>query len=267
MATIAGTNGADRQTGGAGDDTIRGSAGDDTIEGGAGFDTYVLHLGRAGLVVTSPAEGVLVLRPAPSGPRLTSGTDTVSGVERFQLVGPDGALTVAAEEMMARFNFGYAHAPTAADDKLVGAAGADSIDGLGGDETIEGGHGDDRLDGGAGADRLTGGEGADVFVFRSAGGSGAGAGKRDVVTDFVAGADKIDLGAIDANDEVAGDQAFAYGGPAPAPAPAATANAVTWSVEGADTVVQADVDGDGRADLQVRLAGHTAGLSASDFIL
>ncbi len=265
MATIAGTNGADRQTGGAGDDTIRGSAGDDTIEGGAGSDTYVLHLGRAGLVVTSPAEGVLVLRPAPSGPRLGSGTDTVSGVESFQLVGPDGTLTVAAEEMMARFNFGYAQAPTAADDKLVGAAGADSIDGLGGDDTVEGGHGDDRLDGGAGADRLTGGEGADVFVFRSAGGSGVGAGKRDVVTDFVAGADKIDLGAIDADDKVAGDQAFAYGGPAPAPV--ATANAVTWSVEGGDTVVQADVDGDGRADLQVRLAGYAAGLSASDFVL
>ena len=187
MATITGTSGADRQTGGAGDDTIRSSAGDDTIEGGAGFDTYVLSLGRASFVVTSPAEGVLVFHPAPGGPPLNFGTDTVSGVESFRLVGPYNTLTVPSGEMMARFNHGYTRTPTAADDKLIGTSGADSIRGLGGDDTVEGGFGDDRLDGGAGADVLRGGAGRDTFVFR------AREGANDRVEDFQVGVDRLEL--------------------------------------------------------------------------
>ncbi len=141
MATITGTSGADRQTGGSSDGTIR-----------------------------SSADG-----------------DNVSGVESFQLAGPYGTLTVPFGEMMARFNHGYSHAPTAADDKLVGSAGADGIGGQGGDDTVEGGHGDDRLDGGAGADVLRGGAGADVFVFR------AGEGANDRVEDFVVGTDRLEV--------------------------------------------------------------------------
>ena len=187
MATIHGTTGADRMTGGAGGDTIRSSAGDDTIEGGAGFDTYALSLGRASFVVTSPADGVLVFHPAPGGPPLNFGTDTVSGVESFQLVGPYSTLTVPLGEMMARFNQGYTRTPTAADDKLIGTSGADGIHGLGGDDTIEGGFGDDRLDGGAGADVLRGGAGADLFVFR------AGEGADDRVEEFEVGVDRLEF--------------------------------------------------------------------------
>ncbi len=188
MATITGTSGADRQTGGAGDDTIRSGAGDDTIAGGAGFDTYVLSLGRASFVVTSPAEGVLVFHPAPNGPLVNFGADTVSGVESFQLAGPYSTLTVPFGEMMARFNKGYGHAPTAADDKLVGFAGADAINGQGGDDTIEGGHGDDRLAGATGADVLRGGAGRDTFVFRPGDGAGG-----DRVEDFQVGVDRLEL--------------------------------------------------------------------------
>ena len=187
MAIIIGTGGADRQTGGAGNDTLRSSAGDDAISGGAGFDTYALGLGRAGFVVTSPADGVLVFHPAPGGPPLNFGTDTVSGVESFQLVGPYSTLTVPFGEMMARFNQGYTRTPTAGNDKLIGSAGADSINGQGGNDTVEGGYGDDRLGGGAGADVLRGGAGADVFVFR------AGEGADDRVQDFEVGIDRLEV--------------------------------------------------------------------------
>jgi Ca2+-binding RTX toxin-like protein len=187
MADISGTSGADRQTGGAGNDTIRSSAGDDRIEGGAGDDTYVLNLGRASFVVTSPADGVLVFHPAPGGPLVNFGTDAVSGVESCRLVGPYSTLTVPFAEMMARYNQGYGHAPTAADDKLIGSAGADGINGLGGDDTVEGGHGDDRLDGGPGADVLRGGAGADVFVFR------AWEGADDRVEGFEVGVDRLEF--------------------------------------------------------------------------
>jgi serralysin len=260
---IAGTPGNDAMAGGAGDDTLRSSAGDDTVEGGAGSDTYVLNLGRSSPVVTSPGDGVLVIRPAPGGLGTGWGTDVVSGVEKFVLVTSIGREEVPAGEMMARFNYGYAQDPTQGPDKLIGGHGDDDLKGLGGNDTIVASAGDDRLDGGPGTDLLRGGAGADVFVFRSAGESGAGAGKRDVVADFVGGTDKIDLGPIDANNRGAGDQPFAYGGRATD----AKANAVTWSLEAGGTVVRADADGDGKADVEVELAGFTAGLSASDFIL
>jgi Ca2+-binding RTX toxin-like protein len=183
---MAGTAAAEAMVGGAGDDTIRSSAGDDTIEGGAGLDTYVLSLGRGSFVVTSPGGGVLTLRAAPGGPGANFGTDTVTGVESFQIVSSNGTLTVPATEMLARFSFGYSHAPTQGNDKLLGSFGADSINGMGGGDTIEGSAGNDRLDGGAGTDVLRGGEGADVFVFN------AWEGGHDRVEDFQVGVDRIE---------------------------------------------------------------------------
>lgn len=182
---MAGTAANDSLVGGAGDDTMRSSAGDDLIEGGAGSDTYVLNLGRSGLVVTSPGDGVFVIKPTPGGLGGGFGTDTVSGVENFLVVASGGDLAVPAAEMLARFNAGYSHAPTAGNDKLLGGYGADSIDGLGGNDVIEGSAGDDRLDGGAGTDVLRGGDGADVFVFD------AWEGGYDRVADFQVGVDRI----------------------------------------------------------------------------
>jgi len=66
---------------------------------------------------------------------------------------------------------------TAADDLIMGFDLADQLNGLAGD---------DRLVDGAGADIMTGGAGADVFVFVSDG-------RKDTVTDFVLGEDRLDL--------------------------------------------------------------------------
>jgi serralysin len=60
-----------------------------------------------------------------------------------------------------------------------------------GDDRLDGGAGRDLLGGGSGHDRLTGGDGADRFVFQ------AGFGK-DVILDFQAGVDVLDLSAVDA---------------------------------------------------------------------
>lgn len=57
---------------------------------------------------------------------------------------------------------------------------------------IVGGDGNDRITGGVGADLLTGGSGSDVFVFTSLRDGG------DVITDFTAGVDVIDLTALTA---------------------------------------------------------------------
>jgi Ca2+-binding RTX toxin-like protein len=203
---MPGTAADDSTVGGAGDDTIRSSAGDDAVEGGAGDDTYVLNLGRASFVVTSPAEGVLVFHPSPGGPGANFGTDTVTGVEFFRVISSNTTETVAAADMLARFNFGYAHAPTEGNDKLLGGGGADGIDGLGGDDTIEGGAGDDRLNGGAGANVLVGGEGADVYVFDANGGG------RDRIEDFQVGVDRIVVNPADGERPWAEDGGDGLGG-------------------------------------------------------
>jgi serralysin len=60
---------------------------------------------------------------------------------------------------------------------------------------------------GAGSDRFAGTDAADVFRFSSA--KNAGLGKlRDIITDFEAGSDIIDLSGIDANAKTSGDNAF-----------------------------------------------------------
>ncbi|KQY26071.1 hypothetical protein ASD38_20190 [Caulobacter sp. Root487D2Y] len=156
------------------------------------------------------------------------------------------------------------------DDHLYGQAGADQLFGGEGNDVLYGGAGRDVLNGGPGADLLFGGDGADLFVFNSAteddlpGGSQTG----ESIADFSrADNDRIDLSAIDANWNQAGNQAFRFLGEH-----AFTGHAgelifdrITGGGE-TDTVVYADVDGDMQVDLYIGLSG-SYNLTASDFIL
>jgi Ca2+-binding RTX toxin-like protein len=99
----------------------------------------------------------------------------------------------------------------AGNDLLSGLGGADQLFGGDGNDILDGGAGNDTLDGGAGVDFLSGGADADVFAFGAAIAEiGLAAGSRDTITDFVSGTDRIDLSLIDANANVAGNQAFTF---------------------------------------------------------
>ncbi|TDV99031.1 hemolysin type calcium-binding protein, partial [Halomonas alkaliantarctica] len=87
---------------------------------------------------------------------------------------------------------------------IKGGAGVDTITGSAQADVIEGGAGNDMITGGAGADTLTGGAGADTFSFAVTD-SGVTAGTIDVITDFVAGTDKLQFTGI--VDVVSGQQA------------------------------------------------------------
>jgi hypothetical protein len=126
-------------------------------------------------------------------------------------------------------------------DRLVGNAGGDTLAGL------------------RGADTLVGGFGGDRFVFRSAAESTAA--KRDVIRDFGTGADVIDLRAIDGDEGTPGNQAFVFLG-----ADAFTATAGELRVARGGSLVLGDTDGDGAADLVIRLAGAPT-VTEDDFIL
>lgn len=146
-------------------------------------------------------------------------------------------------------------------DYVQGGRGADSVGGGQGDDTLLGSAGNDTLHGGLGADRLIGGHGADVFSFTALSDSTVDAAGRDTVIFNSHQGDSIDLSAIDADANTAGDQAFhlvsAFSGHAGELVKLDTSHGF---------MVEGDVNGDGQADFAI--AVHTTtGLDGSDFVL
>lgn len=140
-------------------------------------------------------------------------------------------------------------------DKLNGNAGNNVLKGGDGDDIINGGDGMDMIYGGAGADVMSGGKKADTFVFTMADADGS----LDRIKDFVAGTDKIDLSAIDANLGSAINDAFTFIG---STAFSGTAGELRYQ----GNRLQGDIDGDGVADIDVALLGSPA-LTIADLIL
>ena len=188
--------------------------------------------------VAQPTDGIV---------RGTSGADTINGIQIAEVI--------------------YAY------------AGNDTVWAGRGDDRIHGGAGDDCLYGQAGADRITGGAGLDimhagadldrdVFIFASRSDSTVGA-QRDVIHEFRLGTspgdmlgDLIDLSGIDANTSGAasGDQAFLFGGTR------AAKNAVWYTAGSGEVIVRGDVNGDAKADFEIRVVGVTA-MTADAFLL
>ncbi|MGI9127736.1 MAG: S8 family serine peptidase [Roseomonas sp.] len=147
----------------------------------------------------------------------------------------------------------------AGNDRLVGFAGNDTLSGLTGNDTLDGGLGNDLLIGGVGRDILTGGGGADVFRFLTLADSAVGS-SRDVITAFSrVDGDRIDLAMIDANTRLAGDEDFSFIG-------SAGFSRVAGQLRFAGGVLQADVNGDARADMEIAVQG-VSWLLTADFIL
>ncbi len=112
---------------------------------------------------------------------------------------------------------------------------------------------------------------ADKFVFLAASDSTFAAAGRDVITDFGdhatagAGADLLDLSAVEANTATALDQAFSFNATAGA-AFSGTAGSLIWKQFAGAAIVYGDVNGDKVADFAIQLNG-THALLATDFIL
>jgi beta-glucanase (GH16 family) len=147
---------------------------------------------------------------------------------------------------------------------LVGTAGNDTINGLGGRDAIYARAGNDVIVGGPGIDALFGEGGSDTFEFNFVSES---VGRfRDVIRDFQQGADKIDLSAIDANPNVAGDQAFDFIGTATFTDRGQLRQSQVVSGGVTYTVIEGNTDGTAETNFQVSLRG-TYTLTDADFIL
>lgn len=146
-------------------------------------------------------------------------------------------------------------------DLLLGGAGSDILNGMDGEDVLQGELGADVLSGelgadvligGLGADVLIGGAGADRFVIGALGDSQIGDGG-DLIVDFQAGVDVIDLTGVDANSFEPGDQAFAWIAVFTGVAGQAT---LTYDAALGRTVFRGDVNGDGQADVVLSLLGQ-----------
>lgn len=155
---------------------------------------------------------------------------------------------------------------TASDDILRGGIGADKIIGRSGNDKLNGLYNDDVLYGGLGRDTLAGGTGEDTFLYKSIHESTVSNFDTIVTWDHTGKnkpMDLIDLSAIDANTKMSGNQDFAWLGGKEF---TGHAGELRYERGASTTMIYADVDGDGKADMAIRL-GNSVQLYAGDFEL
>jgi trimeric autotransporter adhesin len=285
--TLRGGGGADTLDGGANADVLDGGTGADRLIGGNGGDIYYVDdagdavfeaasggvdtvMSSISLTLAGEVENLELLgfdTLSGTGNALDNvlkgngkdnvlngglGNDTLSGgkgQDTASYAGSTSGVTVSLLAAGAQ-NTGAAGVDTLVSiEFLTGSSFNDSLTGDNKGNLIIGGGGADTITGGGRADLLTGGAGADTFVFASAFESGRKS--ADTITDIV-DADTIDLGAIDADAVLGGDQAFslvsAFDGHA-------GQLVVSYDAGAGVTSVSGDTDGDGKADLLIKLTG------------
>ncbi|UWQ19687.1 hypothetical protein K3551_18070 (plasmid) [Jannaschia sp. M317] len=229
---IEGTAGDDLLTGAAGDDRIQGLAGDDTLGGLDGVDTLV---GGAGNDVLTGGTSMADLRDVIFG---GEGNDTIDGgYGNDELRGDAGDDSIAG-------GFGA--------DTVIGGVGNDTLTGSAFGDLIFGGDGMDFINGGFGSDRVNGGADADTFFHLGIADHGS-----DWIQDYNA----------------ADGDVLVYGGNATRDQ--FQINTTTTPTAGADDVQEAFViyrptgqilwalvDGDGQAEINLRLNGQVFDLTA-----
>ncbi len=280
---LIGNSGDDTLEGRAGNDTLSGGAGNDFLDGGAGDDLYQTGTGDDTVVFADPGDsyahgggidtGLVSLSVFTMPANLTRldyvgggsaelyGNAGVAGRGDNEITGGRGHDTIA----------GSADPLTVFDgnDQLSGAAGNDDIYGGFGNDTLSGGIGrdvlngaenDDLIFGGGSRDTLTGGSGADTFLYGNTSQSGPGNLERDRITDFGTG-DVIDVGRIDAQASVAGNQAFVLDQNGDF-----AEGEIRQTQTGANLLLEFNTDSDAAAEMSILLLSHGP-LTETDFFL
>jgi len=248
--TLNGSDGLDTEYGGSGSDALNGGAGNDKLDGGAGDD-----LMRGG-------DGNDLYFVDSSGDRVregsNEGTDTVRSTITYVLDDNIESATLLGNGNVDATGNGLANL-------IRGNTGANTLIGAAGADTLIGGAGNDQIDGGSERDVLSGNTGADIFIIRD-GDTGASQATADKISDFsTSDGDKIDLHFMDANSANGGgtNETFSFIGTS---AFSHTAGELRYEVIAGFTVLTGDMDGDGIADMMIRLTGsHT--MTSADFVL
>ena len=251
-----------------GDDIFDGRGGDITgsVFGGAGNDTYIVSDSSIELVELLD-EGIDLVKANVS-------FEISEFIENLSLIGSsdiNGVGNSAANILSGNSGNNILRGLNGADeifgnngdDRVIGGKGADTLRGGAGDDVLRGGSsqdklfggdGNDTLIGGAGKDVLNGGAGEDVFVFNSANHSVT-ATDADKISDFESGVDRIDLSGLNVGLTFIGSTGFSGSG------------AEVRIISGAtSSSVLIDTDGDGSADMKIKLTG-VLDVTEIDFIL
>ncbi|HYC02711.1 MAG TPA: hypothetical protein VED40_05425 [Azospirillaceae bacterium] len=283
--SLTGTNGDDIIFGGAGNDTISALAGNDTVDAGAGDD------------VVAAGEGADLVAAGLGDDRVDggAGSDTIlGGFGDDTLDGGAGNDTVAggAGNDLAR--------AAAGNDLVIGGAGADTISGGQGHDLLVAGTGNDTVVIGQGSDIAIGGLGADTFVvLQTAAQDGTvtgtefaqlvrslTAGKVEIapsvdwqaflargsltsnlIADFSQSqGDKLGLGSVsDVGTFTAAATPGSFEFISAFPFSGDGSRQLRVVIANGTTTIQADIDGDGKADFAVELLGVVK-ITQSDFV-
>lgn len=252
-----------RVSGGNGNDRFLdfgGAGGSPALLGGAGNDLYRLGGDAPSRVIELAGEGRDTVQVAP-------GTSYALGanVENLTVVGAGSEAATLRGNALA--------------NRITGSAGSEDILGLGGNDVLIGGDGDDSITGGTGNDRIYGGGGLDLIDL--------GVGGRDVlvytaITDALAvenqeleivlnweAQDTLDLSAIDANNGIAGDQAFNIVGIFGTPAGPQEAGTAVLAGFGGELYVMLFVEGGSDPDMVIAIGavGGEAALANATIIV
>ena len=255
---LYGYDGNDFLGGNGGDDWLFGGDGNDYLHGGTGYDRMYGGTGDDFYAVTDSTDYAYENAGEGTDKVLTTINHSLrANIENLQL---DGSSDLR----------GYGNAlnnvidGNSGNNLLYGRDGNDDLRGQDGNDILYGENGSDLLQGGSGMDRFYGGAGADTFLFRTNDFAGMTSGTADRIHDFNPGeGDQIDLGEVDFNSQVDGFQTHIFIGTA---AFSGTAGEMRYEQVSGQTYIRIDTDGDGAADLAIRIDGLHS-LQASDFII
>ncbi|AKS47840.1 serralysin [Octadecabacter temperatus] len=235
---IHGGAGEDILDGEVGDDTLDGGAGADELNGGTGTDTASYHSAVSRIIVDLQNSAINV------GDAIGDAFDSI--------------------EMFVASRYGDQLRGDSNANDFSGGNASDRLYGRAGDDILDGEFGADALYGNSGADTMTGGEGdvRDRFIFFQLSDSGVGEGNRDIITDYQVGIDRIEVSRLDADLTTGGRQDFDFIGENNF---SGTAGEMIQRTVGLNTLIEADVDGDGASDFSIELVGQLV-LTSDDFL-
>ena len=235
-----GGDGVDTMNGNDGNDYLDGGVGPDKMYGGVGNDVYIVNEYND-FILENVGEGFDVVRSFASyvmGENLEA-LELQAGAGDIAGTGNNGANTITGNE------------------------GVNVLDGKGGVDTIRGGDGNDVIFGGLGNDLLYGQAGWDVFAVRQESVSLMTL-ETDRIFDLnIAGGDRVDLSAIDADSTTMGNQAFQFATVLSTFSGVAGEATLTYDAATASTYLRLDVNGDKKADYSLRIDGDHTGTSGN----
>ncbi|TXN81504.1 peroxidase family protein [Methylobacterium sp. WL8] len=225
---LYGDGGADRILAGAGNDLVTAGAGNDAVIGGDGDDLFVAEVG--------------------------DGNDSYWGDE---VGGGTGSDTLDMSAITANITANLGTGLAGRGSVTSAQSGSDTLWGV---ENIVTGSGDDHITASDAVNVMDGGLGADIYHFQS-----AAAANGDTIASFQPG-DRIDLSGIDANQGVAGNQAFTLATGAAFTGVGQLLVTQESRADGDYTIVAGNTGGDAAPEFKFAIKG-TPAATAADFTL